>query len=717
MPELLNHVWGVDDLYDEGAQDGWSKDGKDCGQDLEESDSGELLEGASWGGKRRSGAAKKCAGGMTTNEIQGLVGGPGIEEVCAKVDKEERRTEGGVALPSGLFEKWAKEDAVEAERRYARFEKYKQAGERQQEERRAGQKERKKEVVRWRQETVPYAPKIDSEEAEATPNKEEATEKSAEEVYETTKRQMQLEEGGRRRRARGRRQRGEQQSEVVTVNSSGMPQIIAAVKHAASHKGVVAAILCQEHHRREEGLVDTQAAIRALGWKTTGVAAVTRAGGGASAGVAAITPAHVPSGAQECIPVDGAPKGSEGRLVSVWVQKVVPCGVLVQSAYFHTNEGPSPRNVQLLTRALELAKASGGPWVLGADFNDGPKEVGRWAEEIIKKAGGVIYHTEEPTAFPSGGQPRAVDFFIISEALAPFFAGIRACSEIAVSPHRAAARRFKGKAKLVMQWVVRGPKRFPRQKPIGCPRQPIAPPKCLVEAIGDAANEEGIKKGTSRAWEGIAVAVDAELCGVTDRWSDDGPDTRWCGRHKRPRIVQEPLLPARSSGVWGKLDMLCHSLQWAVNRFEELARLASIAERGVNQGGGEGDTGAGLTEAQAMQWQKLIRKVASPSAPIAVFTIKDDRWCDVVATTQRYETTPAAAKNFFTISAGWARALLVRKKKTFAEERRKGWKNWVKEQMRKGGGEGSTPSPSAPVSKSRGQWKCAACSRRHLRTY
>ena len=51
LPEMHNHGWGVDDWYDEGAQDGWSKDGKDCGQDLEESDSGELLEGASWGGE------------------------------------------------------------------------------------------------------------------------------------------------------------------------------------------------------------------------------------------------------------------------------------------------------------------------------------------------------------------------------------------------------------------------------------------------------------------------------------------------------------------------------------------------------------------------------------------------------------------------------------------------------------------------------------------
>ena len=143
--------------------------------------------------------------------------------------------------------------------------------------------------------------------------------------------------------------------EVVTINSSGLPQIIAAVKYAASHKGSIAAILCQEHHRREEGLADMQAATRALGWKTTGVAAVTGAGGGASAGVAAITATHVPSGAQDGIPIDGAPKGSEGRLLSVWVQKVVPCGVLLQSAYFHTNEGPSPRNVQLLIKWGTLA--------------------------------------------------------------------------------------------------------------------------------------------------------------------------------------------------------------------------------------------------------------------------------------------------------------------------------------------------------------------------
>ena len=277
----------------------------------------------------------------------------------------------------------------------------------------------------------------------------------------------------------------------------------------------------------------------------------------------------------------------------------------------------------------------------------------------------MIHHTEEPTVFPSGGQPRVVDVFIISEALAPFVDGIRVCSEIAVSLHRAVAIRFKGKVKPVMQWVVRGPRKFPRQKPIGCPRQPIAPPRCSVEAMGAAVNEEDTKERTSRAWEELAFAVDAELRGVTDRWSNDGPDTRWRGRCKKPRIVQEPLLPARSSGVWGKLDMHWHSLQWVANRFEELARLASIAERGENQRGGEGDRLAGLTEAQSIRWQTLIRKVASPSAPIAAFVINDDRWSEVA-------TTPASAKNFFLTSAGWTKALLARKKKTYAEERRKG---------------------------------------------
>ena len=81
---------------------------------------------------------------MTTKEMKELVRGPGIEEARGNNGEGERRTSGGVALPSGLWEKWRSEDAEEAERRYARFEKYKQEVARQQTEKKTIQKANKK---------------------------------------------------------------------------------------------------------------------------------------------------------------------------------------------------------------------------------------------------------------------------------------------------------------------------------------------------------------------------------------------------------------------------------------------------------------------------------------------------------------------------------------------------------------------------------------------
>ena len=144
--------------------------------------------------------------------------------------------------------------------------KYKQEAARQQTEKKTIQKASKKKETKWRQETVPYAPQIGKGKEEEAQKSEETKEAKEEEValgFAKARRQLEAEET-RRKRARGRRQRGEQQVEVVTVNSSGLPQIIAAVKYAATHKGSVAAVLCQEHHKREEAVADMQAATRAV---------------------------------------------------------------------------------------------------------------------------------------------------------------------------------------------------------------------------------------------------------------------------------------------------------------------------------------------------------------------------------------------------------------------------------------------------------------------
>ena len=156
--------------------------------------------------------------------------------------------------------------------------------------------------------------------------------------------------------------------------------------------------------------------------------------------------------------------------------------------------------------------------------------------------------TEAPTVFPSTGRPRSIDYSMVSDTLAPFFDGIRVFEEAATAPHRAVVVTFKSRSEPLLQWVLRAPKRFPREKPVGCARHPIAPAEGFTKSVTDATTEEAAKAALKEAWSDLALAVESELCGVTDRYTGDGPDYKWCGRgmrqdSSRPRCCQQ--------GQWG----------------------------------------------------------------------------------------------------------------------------------------------------------------------
>ena len=55
-------------------------------------------------------------------------------------------------------------------------------------------------------------------------------------------------------------------------------------------------------------------------------------------------------------------------------------------------------------------------------------------------------------------------------------------------------------------------------------------------------------------WGSLVWAVEAELCGVTDRYTKDGLDKRRCGRALGAKYVKDVVTPQRAAGVWGELD-------------------------------------------------------------------------------------------------------------------------------------------------------------------
>ena len=91
----------------------------------------------------------------------------------------------------------------------------------------------------------------------------------------------------------------------------------------------------------------------------------------------------------------------------------------------------------------------------------------------------------------------------------------------------------------------------------------------------------------AEAWRDLSWAMEAELCGVTDRYRGEGLDGQWCGRRDGVRYVKAPPLPARAMGELGSLDMEGYRVRGALNRIEELASLARIAESRVKELSGE----------------------------------------------------------------------------------------------------------------------------------
>ena len=178
--------------------------------------------------------------------------------------------------------------------------------------------------------------------------------------------------------------------ELVSFNSSGKPQLMAALKFLQKRRedGVmVAAAAVQEHHAAGSSLCDLQFQIRKVGWKLNSSAALVE-GASRSAGVGVCVRAHIESGRAQHFPVDMSPHGHPGRVAAVFVDGVFKGGLIFISLYLYHTEGFTARNLELLTAVGVAIKRWGGAWVIGGDFNMTPDEFREGADEWLDKLGG-----------------------------------------------------------------------------------------------------------------------------------------------------------------------------------------------------------------------------------------------------------------------------------------------------------------------------------------
>ena len=142
-------------------------------------------------------------------------------------------------------------------------------------------------------------------------------------------------------------------------------------------------------------------------------------------------------------------------------------------------------------------------------------------------------------------------------------------------------------------------------------------------------------------------------------------------------LVKRYALPRRAAGARGHMSQFHYSAIWTLNRIKEL--LALIEKENYQEG---------LEEGQLRQWNGLVRKFCSPSAPLMELT-KIQEMDDLHQKIQRAHPRKATLK----VVLEAARECLVdhtqRASKEQEKKSRNGWRKWLAKQSDAGGASGA----------------------------
>ncbi len=426
--------------------------------------------------------------------------------------------------------------------------------------------------------------------------------------------------------AGGARKKGKDVTEILLANTSGVPQLEDLLEQvtdggrrqdvgredaqsgeAASRKASsVLAILNQEHQQRLHKWVALQHRAVARGWKVDGAQATTAAGEGPSAGTAVVTPTHIGTAPMRGAgtAVDVSPRGSPGRLTAIWLDAATPGGILLMSAYLWNREGMTPRNVAILEAAIAEARAFGGPWLLGGDFNVDPDLI-CGNIEWLARANVAVLAPATHTHFPGKGDSRTLDFFLVDRRLLPCVVDVAVADDLRLAPHRVVRLRWRLKAARYLVEALKTPRAFPQQRPIGCGRKP---PVVNMSADIEGLGGEEVTRIIGDKWSEIALAVEHELCGVCDLVDAQGnPLNAYCGRGGGLRLSKRQVLPPRTVRAFGRLDPVSRGFLLVSARIRELQALKAACR-----------AAGGPPAASLRQWRFIADKLKRGNGPIGI---------------------------------------------------------------------------------------------------
>ena len=270
---------------------------------------------------------------------------------------------------------------------------------------------------------------------------------------------------------------------------------------------------------------------------------------------------------------------------------------------------------------------------------------------MIDRAGATVADPAVPTHFPGDGCSRCLEYFIICRELADAVVKVDTISElryagegnyvtVPAKPHRVVQLTLKRRFQPLLLTTLNMPKLFPRRKPIGCARQPAELDRCAsAGSILAEKDRDTAAILVSDRWASIVAAIEEELCGICDFV---GQAHR--GRAKGTSLALRQVLPRRAAGRHGNMGQAGFAVVWGVNRLKELLERSEIHE-----------TRGALSEGQRRQWDRLVRKMCSPSAPVFC---AGGRWEDTLEALQEHRWQPCGARNALRIAHNWAMALV-----------------------------------------------------------
>ncbi len=471
-------------------------------------------------------------------------------------------------------------------------------------------------------------------------------------------------------RPRGKGKASRALSAIITGNTQGQPQLKAAMQSLAQHDTEVVAMLLQEHHARGDKFADMQAAAKRTGWRIHGsharIAECMPAAGTAVA-VRASRAARTPAAGR----VDCSPAASPGSLATLWADVAVPSGLLLVSVYLHDTEVGSQRNCDILAAAVASVRAHGGAWAMAGDFNCTPQQFLLHYQWMFDRVNAGVVASGCPTLYPGQGNPRELDYFVLPSMLLPYINKIERVDAPVLAPHRAVKLTFNTVQRPYMIQVAAAPRPFGREKPIGCAREPQPVPAPVLEGAYGATRSDPTPMVT--AHQCTMQAVEAELCGVTDRFSGDQPDKRYCGRAQGLRLVSRPALPPRRMADFGKADTTVQALLWLEARLRELAHFSSMVARAT-----------GITRAQVAHFCKVMERFRRSSSMRQVLIDLDGTWAECWDLVARH--LPGVHHDALRGWAEHARRQAARAKQKVAVAARNAWLSWVRAQLKGGAG-------------------------------